>query len=391
MNPQKALVVGAGIGGLAAALCLAKKGFDVAVFEQSPDVSEIGAGIQLSPNCSRVLHHLGMESALRQTAFLPEAAEIRHWKTGKMLSTTDRGESAVEDYGFPYYHIHRGDLISALYEAAHSHAKIEVQTSSRIDSFHQTNGDAVLVCNDSEVHGNLIVGADGIHSVVRNGLFGEDKPRFTGTVAWRGLVQANKLPEGKVRPVTGLWWGPGKHFVHYYVRSGDMVNCVCVVEKTGWEVESWTERGEHSELVNDFEGWHDTICSLIEMMEPDECYKWALFDRAPMRSWSNGRVTLLGDACHPTLPFMAQGAAMAIEDAPVLAACVGADGIEAGLPRYEKLRIQRTARIQTGSRRNAKVFHMRGIKAWARNRAAGRAAKNTTDWIYRYNALDVVT
>ncbi|MCZ6504016.1 MAG: FAD-dependent monooxygenase, partial [Gammaproteobacteria bacterium] len=222
-------------------------------------------------------------------------------------------------------------------------------------------------------------------------LFGEDKPRFTGTVAWRGLVQANKLPEGKVRPVTGLWWGPGKHFVHYYVRSGDMVNCVCVVEKTGWEVESWTERGEHSELVNDFEGWHDTICSLIEMMEPDECYKWALFDRAPMRSWSNGRVTLLGDACHPTLPFMAQGAAMAIEDAAVLAACVDADGIEAGLPRYEKLRIQRTARIQTGSRRNAKVFHMRGIKAWARNRAAGRAAKNTTDWIYRYNALDVVT
>ena len=150
-------------------LCLAKKGFDVAVFEQSPDVSEIGAGIQLSPNCSRVLHYLGMETALRQTAFLPEAAEIRHWKTGKILSRAVRGESVAEDYGFPYYHIHRADLISALYEAAYSHAKIEVRTSSRVDGFHQSKGDAVLWFNDSELHGNLIVGADGIHSVVRDG------------------------------------------------------------------------------------------------------------------------------------------------------------------------------------------------------------------------------
>ena len=391
MNPQKALVVGAGIGGLSAALCLARKGFEVTVFEQSPDISEIGAGIQLSPNCSRVLHYLGLESVLRRTTFLPEAAEIRHWKTGKVLSTTVRGASASISYGFPYYHIHRADLIAALYEAANSHPKIEVRTSAEITGFHQTNVDAVLVSDGSELHGDLIVGADGIHSVVRTGLFGEAKPRFTGTVAWRGLVQANKLPAGKIRPVTGLWWGPGKHFVHYYVRSGDLVNCVCVVEKEGWEIESWTERGERSELASDFSGWHDTICSLIEAMEPDECYKWALFDRAPMRSWSRGRVALLGDACHPTLPFMAQGAAMAIEDAAVLAACVDADGIEAGLLRYENLRMDRTARIQRGSRRNAKVFHLRGIKAWARNRAAAMAAKNSMDWVYRYNALDVVT
>ena len=388
---QKALIVGAGIGGLSAALCLARKGFEVVVFEQSADISEIGAGIQLSPNCTRVLHYLGMESVLRQTTFLPEAAEIRHWKTGKILSTTARGTSASANYGFPYYHIHRADLISALHEAVESHANIEVQTSSCVDSFHQTDGDAVLLCNESEVHGDLIVGADGIRSVIRTGLFGEDRPRFTGTVAWRGLVRSDKLPVGKIRPVTGLWWGPGKHFVHYYVRSGEMVNCVCVVEKTGWEIESWTERGEHSELTDDFSGWHDTIRSLIEAMEPDECYKWALFDRAPMPSWSRGRVTLLGDACHPMLPFMAQGAAMAIEDAAVLAACVDADGIEAGLLRYEKLRTGRTARIQKGSRRNAKVFHLRGIKAWARNRAAAMAAKNSLDWIYRYNALDVVT
>lgn len=394
---QHALIVGAGIGGLAAALCLAKKGFEVTVFEQSEEISEIGAGIQLSPNCSRVLHYLGLEPALQRTAFLPEAAEIRHWRSGKILSFNDRGKSASEDYGFPYYHIHRADLIAALSEAAHNVANIDVKTSARIDSFHQVEGGAVLECNDTDsdtdttVQGDLMVGADGIRSVIRARLFGEDKPRFTGTVAWRGLVRANELPEGKVRPVTGLWWGPGKHFVHYYVRAGELVNCVCVVEKDGWEVESWTERGEHSELVKDFEGWHDTIGTLINAMEPDECYKWALFDRAPMRSWSDGCVTLLGDACHPTLPFMAQGAAMAIEDAAVLAESIFKHGIKAGLPVYEELRMSRTARIQSGSRRNAKVFHMRGIQAWARNRAAGRAAKNSTDWIYRYNALDVVT
>jgi 2-polyprenyl-6-methoxyphenol hydroxylase-like FAD-dependent oxidoreductase len=391
LNSQRALVVGAGIGGLTAALCLAKKGFEVEVFEQSADISEVGAGIQLSPNSNRVLHYLGMASVLQKTAFRPDAAEIRHWKTGKILSTTVRGDSAERDYGFPYYNIHRADLISALHEAANDLSCIEIKTSSRVDRFHQTGAAAVLSCDDSDVHGDLIVGADGIHSAIRAGLFGEDKPRFTGTVAWRGLVPADKLPRGKVRPVTGLWWGPGKHFVHYYVRSGEMVNCVCVVEKTGWEVESWTQAGEHAELLRDFSGWHDTVCSLIEAMDPDECYKWALFDRAPMQSWTSGRVTLLGDACHPTLPFMAQGAAMAIEDAAILAASVAADGIESGLQRYQELRVQRTARIQNGSRRNAKVFHMRGVKAWVRNRAAARAAKSATDWIYRYDALNVVT
>ena len=389
MSSGVVLIAGAGIGGLTAALCLAQKGFEVKIFEQADSISEIGAGIQLSPNCSRVLHYLGLEAAIRRSAFLPEASEIRHWKTGRMISANNRGNTTARDYGFPYYHIHRADLIHVLQEAALQNPNIEVSTSCAVQTFDQATDEIVLHCEAGEYRGDLLIGADGIHSTVRTGLFGQENPNFTGCVAWRGLVRASKLPQGKVRPVTGLWWGPGKHFVHYYVRSGDFVNCVCVIEKTGWEVESWTEKGDHAELKRDFEGWHDTIGCLIEAMEPDECYKWALYDRPPMTSWGSGRVTLLGDACHPTLPFMAQGAAMAVEDAAVLAACLEQDQVETAIRKYEQFRIDRTSRIQNGSRRNSKVFHMRGLQAWVRNRAATTVAGNTLDWIFRYNALDV--
>jgi len=386
---QKALVVGAGIGGLTAALCLSKQGFDVVVFEQSNHLSEIGAGIQLSPNCSRVLHYLGLEPVISRTAFVPEGTEIRHWKSGEMLSSIRRRQSPVNNSS-PYYHIHRADLIAALTESIDSNPRIEIHTSSKIEAFQQEGNVANLILDDKEISGDLIVGADGIHSVIREGLFGDDEPQFTGNVAWRGLVPADKFTKGMVRPVTGLWWGPGKHFVHYYVRGGEMINCVCVVEKKGWEVESWTERGDHSELVQEFTGWHETIVGLIDAMETEVCYQWALFDRAPLQRWGSGHVTLLGDACHATLPFLAQGAAMAIEDAAVLAASVATHGIEKGLEIYEQLRKVRTAKIQNVSRRNAKIFHMRGINAWARNRVAGIATKNTMNWIYDYDVLDVV-
>jgi salicylate hydroxylase len=235
----------------------------------------------------------------------------------------------------------------------------------------------------------MLVGADGIRSVIRSELFGDQESRFTGNVAWRGLVRAEKMPDGLIPPVAGLWWGPRKHFVHYYVRGGELINCVCVVEKSGWEVESWNEQGNLEELKEDFRGWDQSIGMLIDAMDPGECFKWALFDRAPMPSWGRGRVSLLGDACHATLPFLAQGAAMAIEDAVVLAGCVEVEGIEPGLRKYETLRMPRTARIQDASRRNSRIFHMSGVKSWARNGVAGLAADNMLDWIYRYNPFDI--
>jgi salicylate hydroxylase len=238
--------------------------------------------------------------------------------------------------------------------------------------------------------GDLAVGADGIHSVIRSALWGEELPRFTGNVAWRALVPVERLPEGLVPPMATVWWGPHKHVVHYYVRGGALLNCVCVVEKKGWEVESWTERGDYQELKSDFAGWHEDVQLLIDNADRDSLFKWALYDRAPMSRWGQGRVTLLGDACHPTLPFMAQGAAMAIEDAAVLAGVLATEHeIPAGLARYEDLRRARTAGIQNGSRRNATVFHLTGVRAWLRNRAARAARHRTMERLYSYNALEV--
>ncbi len=388
MSERTALIVGGGIGGLTAALCCARQGVSASVFEQASEFGEVGAGIQLSPNCTRVLHDLGLVSELSAVGFLPRGVEMRDWKSGRMLSFNPLGDAALEQFGFPYYHVHRADLLQVLVTAAQANPRIALHTDARVERIlPRTNGAAVEIGGVTH-EGDLLVGADGIHSVVRTALFGAEAPTFTGNVAWRGLVPADRLPPGLVRPMATAWWGPNKHFVHYYVRRGELVNCVCVVEKQGWEVESWTERGDRAELKADFAGWHDTIQQLIDHMDPDACFKWALFDRPPMARWGEGCVTLLGDACHPTLPFMAQGAAMAIEDGAVLARCVSQAGdLSTSLARYESLRRARTARVQAGSRRNAKIFHLAGFKAWLRNRAVGRASGGAMRALYDYDAL----
>lgn len=386
---MKVLIAGGGIGGITAALCLAKDHHEVEVFEQAPAFTEVGAGIQLSPNCSRVLHHLDLGEALRADGFLPEGTQFRDWKSGRVISQSAWGERVLQKFGAPYYHIHRGDLLALLVSAAEDNELITLKTESRIESYAE-EGDKVRVSiNESVYEGDVLVGADGIHSMIRSALWGEERPTFTGNIAWRALVPASALPDGMVRPMSTAWWGPGRHFVHYYVKSGEFVNCVCVVEKDGWEVESWTEPGEYEELKEDFRGWNNDIQILIDTADRDSLFKWALFDRPPMKTWGRGRVTLLGDACHPTLPFMAQGAAMAIEDGAVLAACLGqAEDAPPALKHYEDLRRERTARIQKGSRRNAKVFHLSGVKAWLRNRAAGRASGNAMNGLFGYNALE---
>lgn len=389
LQVSRALIVGGGIGGLTAALCLARQGIAVSVFEQTADLAEVGAGIQLSPNASRVLHHLGLEGALGSVAFLPRAVEMRDWRSGRLLASSPIDEAFRDRFVYPYYHVHRADLLDVLERALRRAPGIELRIGARVEGI-EPGDSAVFVEAGGERHGgDLLIGADGIHSTVREALFGAEAPRFTGNVAWRGLVPAGAVPSGFVRPAASAWWGPHKHFVHYYVRRGELINCVGVVEKRGWEVESWTEPGDLSELQADFAGWHETVRRLIDNMDPQACFKWALFDRPPMSAWSDGRVTLLGDACHPTLPFMAQGAAMAIEDAAVLARClVEGDGVSGSLRRYESLRRARTARVQAGSRRNARLFHSSGPAAGLRNLIVGRASGRVMDWLYGYDALD---
>ncbi len=337
-----------------------------------------------------MLHDLGLGTELAAASSLPLGIEIRHWQSGAILSASQPGYLTA--WGSPYYHIHRADLIALLVKAVQAQANIRLYANATVTRVEQTANAVTLWAHDRPHHGGLLVGADGIKSLVRSALFGADQPRFTGNVAWRGLVPVDRLPEGLIRPVATLWWGPHKHFVHYYVRQGQLVNCVCVVEKPGWETESWTEPGDQAELQRDFAGWHDTIGTLIDNIAPDACYKWALFDRAPMPAWSQGNITLLGDACHPSLPFRAQGAALAIEDAAVLARCVdavdGAPGkIEASLMRYENLRRQRTTEVQKHSRQNATTFHATGLTAWVRNRLVNRLSKARLDKLFAYDAL----
>ena len=388
MDAQHILVSGAGIGGLTAALCLAQAGHRVEVFEQAAILAGVGAGIQLSANGMRVMHHLGLLPKIAALSFLPEGVEMRDWRSGQVIASTTLGAEAQTRFGFPYFHIHRADLISVLLQGIRENASIQLHIGSAVEGFSQSESQVSVTVNEQTHRADLLVGADGIHSRVRTGLFGAEAPTFTGNVAWRGLVPASLLPEDLVRPVTTAWWGPGKHFVHYFVRQGELVNCVCVVEKTGWDTESWTARGDLQELQTDFAGWHGGIQTLIEHMDPRECYKWALFDRPPMPQWGRGRVTLLGDACHPTLPFMAQGAVMAIEDGAVLAQCLAAEGsVAAALGRYENIRRKRTASVQRGSRRNARVFHLDGLQARLRNSAAKFASSAMMDSIYSHNVF----
>lgn len=381
-------VVGGGIGGLTSALCLARRGHRVHLLEQASAFVEAGAGIQLSPNATKVLLQLGLGDLLAAVCVQPEATHIRNWRSGRQISQTPLGKTAQTRYGAPYYHVHRGDLIKLLADAAESEPNIDIQLGTRLEDFSQSDDRVTLTAEGQSQRWDVMVGADGIHSLVRAKLWGEQQADFTGNMAWRMLVPIEGLPSEMAVPKTSVWWGPGKHFVHYLVSGGRYMNCVCVVETDTWHAESWTESGSVAQLRADFGGWHEDIQTLLAQADESTLFKWGLFDRPPMDSWSQGRVTLLGDACHPTLPFMAQGAAMAIEDAVILANCLtGQTDVARALQRYAQLRRSRTARIQRGSRRNAKVFHMSGIQAWFRDKAASRAGQQAMDGLYRYDPL----
>ena len=386
MQHLNVLIVGAGIGGLTSALCLARKGHSVTILEQS-DFVESGAGIQLSPNCSRVLHHLGLGAGLSAIGCQPEAVEIRNWKSAELIASTPLG-TLRQLTGFPYYHVGRDDLIRLLLEKVTEEPLIELRRNTRVVQFVQCSKGVCVSADGIEILGDVLLGADGIHSKIKQLLIGEKKPRFTGNYAWRATLPAEKLPPELIMPVARLWWGPKKHFVHYPIKRGAYVNCVGIVEKRKWGEEGWLARGEHKEFLKDFENWHEDIITLIEHTNPSACYKWALFDRYPLASWSVGRVALLGDACHPTLPFLAQGAAMAVEDAAIIADSLErSEEIGVGLKLYESLRKKRTTRIQFLSRQNATIFHMSGLLARLRNKLVPMILGDNVNWIYKYDPL----
>jgi salicylate hydroxylase len=390
------LIVGAGIGGLTAALALLRFGHDVEVYEQAEQLAELGAGVQISANGSRVLFDLGLESALRKVWCIPEAKEIRLWNTGETWKLFDLGAESVVRYGAPYFMIHRADLHQVLIDAVRALRTDAIRLDARCTGFEDDGGTVTLqLASGERVTGDALVGADGVHSVIRTQLFGGNPTSFTGCMAWRGLIPVAKLPSRFTRNVGINWVGPGGHVINYLVRRGELLNFVGIVERDDWCVESWTEKGTREECAADFPGWHDDIHELIRNIE--QPYKWALLSRDTFGRYTIGRVTLLGDAAHATLPMLAQGANMAIEDGMVLARCLmrAHSSVEVMLERYNVARHDRTRRLVQGAAAMAKRFHnpaladAAGAKAYVDAQWSEETVKQRYDWIFEYDATSV--
>jgi len=358
-KPFHILIAGAGIGGLCAALCAVRAGHRVSVFEAAEALEDVGAGIQLSPNAMRVMEALGLGKALADVGVAPDALTARMGKSGLSIFRVPLTQATLGKWGAPYFHIHRADLITCLATALEQRAPESLCLGRGIESFTQdAERVRVRLATGEIIAGNVLVGADGIHSSVRAQMLGADAPRFTGNVAWRAVVPVDRLGEHVPAQDATVWMGEGRHAVTYRLRGGTLVNVVGVVERADWQSESWSEEGAREEALSDFAGWHPSITTCLE--NAGTLYKWALYDRDPLPRWTEGRVALLGDAAHPMLPFMAQGAAMAIEDGWVIIDALMRDDPAAGLKRYEARRHRRASRVQAMSRANMKTFHKRG-------------------------------
>jgi salicylate hydroxylase len=393
LRVMRVIVVGGGIGGLAAALALARAKFEVEVIERAGVLlREVGAGLQLSPNAMKALQWLGVSGSVEAVASEPQALELRTGKSGSRVFSIPMGPAARRRFGAPYLHIHRADLIDILRDAAEAEG-VRIRLGSRLSAFTRPDEELrVGLDNGTILETDLLVGADGMRSTVRRVLFGADHPRFTGAVAWRATAPIEACPD--LPDAATVWAGPGRHAVTYRLRRGSLINFVGVVEEDHWRQEGWDEPGDKAELARAFEGWAAPVTSIIGAAR--SCHRWALFDRNPLPRWSDGRATLLGDACHPIPPFLAQGAAMAIEDAVVLARCLSAQGEQpdAALLAYEEKRKARTAKVLAAARSNMGIFHRSNavtqLATYVPMRIADKLmpafVRSRLDWIYAYDA-----
>jgi salicylate hydroxylase len=391
---MKIAIIGGGIGGLTAALALSQNAHDITVFERSAGIREIGAGVQISPNAGRLLHSLGLGAAYSEISVNPQRVVLRRWEDDSIIRATDLDESFLSQHQVPLANVARNELVEILGIAVAARANVTLKFSTHVVKVEP--GDAsseVIFADGSSQSFDIVIGADGIHSVVRPCVGGIDKPRFSGSAAYRALVPRSAVEDLPIDVTNRM--GPDRHVVSYFIgRNRSHLNLVCISPEDSWETESWTEQGTMEDLLSRFEGWSAEFLSLLGRVE-EPIFRWALYDREPLEQWGIGTTTLLGDACHPMLPFMAQGSCQAIEDAVVLARCLSDastnDAVSA-LRRYEDARQGRTAQVQTSSLSNRDLFHMvDGQEQKDRDMilSISPPGMSILDWVYEYDALTV--
>ncbi len=380
------LVSGGGIGGLAVAYALARQGLPVRVFEQSAEFREVGAGIQLGPNIFRALEKIGLKDAILADAHRPPAQEMRDALTGKLITRIPLGEAFFERFGQPYAVTHRADIHGSFLTACQDSDLITLENSRRVDSYEDHGDGITVVLDDGErAKGRALIGCDGMWSKIRDRIVGDGKPRVSGHIAYRAVLKREDVPEDLWRPDVILWAGPRTHFVHYPLRRGELYNLVAVFHSDHYE-EGWNTEGSAELLWEHFKGQRPEVLRMLERIETWRM--WVLCDREPVKNWSSGRVTLLGDAAHPMLQYLAQGACMATEDAAVLADKVAAspEDLPGAFTAYQQDRYLRTGRVQIMARVYGDFYHARGVTAELRDLAlGGRTPEQSYEgiaWLY---------
>lgn len=387
----KIIIAGAGIGGLSAAACLLLDGHDVEIYEQAPALGEVGAGIQQSANSTLVQRHIGVLDRIKTQAVAPPVTQFRIFDSGEVLQELDLAETHEERHGAPYLQIHRADLHEALAERIMELKPDAIHLNSTAEGYEENGSGATLKLADGRrAEGDLVIGADGIKSSIRLQIAGANTPEYTGDAAWRLTVPVDRLPDGIMDGKSSIWVGPDKHAVIYFLRNGSLLNFVAAVECEVSPEESWTQTQSWDDLKADMEGWHPEIQAIIDAVDRDQCYRWALNVHPPLNNWSSDYATLLGDAAHPTLPYLAQGAAMAVEDGAILTRCLReASDMPSALQLYQSNRMDRTARIVRESHANRALFHMRSMDELKAAFAKRNMDTERSNWLYSYNPFEV--